>query len=394
MHTVENRIVLQSGKRGRIAYGHPWIYRSQIKDVSQGSPGQVYDVFSPGGRFLGRGYYNPKSEIAVRLLTEKEEAIDEGFFERRVEEALAFRRAYVRDTNAYRIVFSESDALPGLIIDSYSDHVVFQILTLGMEVHRDLLIEVMRSCVGPKFIFEKSDVPSRRLEGLEAVKRWWGEEGQAEIEISEGEVKFLVDIEGGHKTGFYLDQRESRQAIRGFAEGKRVLDCFSYTGGFALYAALHGAREVVGIDIHESQITLAKRNARLNGIPEERIDFRIANAFDALKEFDKSNEKFDVVILDPPSFVKHKNGLEGALSGYKEINLRAMRILNEGGILATFSCSGHMDEELFLQVVLDAAFDTKRNLKVLRRCGQSLDHPIDPFIPQTSYLKGFIVEVR
>ncbi len=390
---MEKKIVLKSGKRGRIAYGHPWIYRTQIESISQEGPGQIYDVYSSNGRFLGRGYCNQKSEITVRLLTEKQEEINGDFFAGRLKAARELREKYVKDANAYRIVFSESDGLPGLIVDRYSEHIVFQVLTLGMEAQKELLVDCLRDVLKPAFLYEKSDAQSRRLEGLGEVTKWWGKEGERELEIREGDSRFLVDIVEGHKTGFYLDQRDSRAAIKDFAQGTRVLDCFSYTGGFSIAASRCGARKVLGIDIQESQIALAKRNAELNGLSGDSVQFRAANVFEKLKELDRSKEKFDIVILDPPSFVKNKGGLEGALSGYKEINLRAMKILERGGILMTFSCSGHMDEELFLQVILDAAFDTKRGLKVLRRCGQSIDHPIDPFIPQTSYLKGFVFEV-
>ena len=327
---------MHSGRRGQISYGHPWIYKGQIKEAPGERDGDIFSVYSSGGRFLGKGYYNPRSEIAVRLLSYKDEAIDESFFARRIEHALEFRKKFVKETDACRVVFSEADGLPGLVVDKYAEYIVFQILTLGMEKKKEALVNIMRETLKPKFLYEKSDATSRRLEGLTEVKKWWGAEGKSMVTISEDKAKFLVDIETGHKTGFYLDQRDSRG---------------------------------------------------------DRIKFRTVNVFEALKEFDRSKERFDVVILDPPSFVKNKKAVENALTGYKEINLRAMKILNEGGILATFSCSGHIEEELFLQVILDAAFDTKKCLKILKKCSQAVDHPVDPFIPQTSYLKGFILAV-
>ncbi len=373
-------------------YGHPWIYRSQIGSVSEESPGDIYAVHSASGFLLGKGYYNPRSEITVRLFTYKDEVIDEAFFESRIKKALQFRNKYVKDTNAYRVVSSEADGLPGLIVDKYADHLVFQILTLGMEKRKETVVAALKKALNPAFIYEKSDAPSRKLEGMNEVKRWWEEEGKAEVEIFEGKLKFIVDISGGHKTGFYLDQRDSRRAIKDFVKDKKVLDCFSYTGGFSVYSSFYGAKEVLGIDIHKASVELANRNAKLNGLSEEKIRFKTGNIFNELKRFDAKRERFDVIILDPPSFVKSKNALEGALTGYKEINLRAFKILDEGGILATFSCSGHIEEELFLQVILDAAFDAKRGVKILNRCSQPLDHPVDPFIPQTLYLKGLVLE--
>ena len=387
------KIILHSGRRGQISYGHPWIYKGQIKEAPGERDGDIFSVYSSGGRFLGKGYYNPRSEIAVRLLSYKDEAIDESFFARRIEHALEFRKKFVKETDACRVVFSEADGLPGLVVDKYAEYIVFQILTLGMEKKKEALVNIMRETLKQKFLYEKSDATSRRLEGLTEVKKWWGAEGKSMVTISEDKAKFLVDIETGHKTGFYLDQRDSRGAIKDLVKDKKVLDCFSYTGGFSIYASLYGAGEVLGLDVHASQVELAKKNAKLNSLPGDRIKFRTVNVFEALKEFDRSKERFDVVILDPPSFVKNKKAVENALTGYKEINLRAMKILNEGGILATFSCSGHIEEELFLQVILDAAFDTKNCLKILKKCSQAVDHPVDPFIPQTSYLKGFILAV-
>jgi len=391
---MEKKIILQSGKRGMIGYGHPWVFRSQIRDVSAQDPGAVYSIYSSGGRKLGTGYYNPRSEIAVRLLTDREEAIDGAFFRKRIREAHEFRKRYVKESDAYRVVFSESDSLPGLIVDRYGDLVVFQILTLGMDRQKALVFEGIQASLKPRYVFEKSDTSSRKLEGLGPSVRWWTDEGPENLEIREGGATFLVNVRNGHKTGFYLDQRDARRSLKDLVKDRAVLDCFSYTGGFSVWAGLGGARAVLGIDVHDEVIALARRNAKLNGLSEEQVQFAAGNAFEVLREFDKGRKTFDAVILDPPSFVKSRKAVEGAVAGYKEINLRALRILNARGLLFSFSCSGHMEEELFLQVILDAAFDSRRKLKLLRRYGQAADHPVDPFIPQTSYLKGFLFEVE
>jgi 23S rRNA (cytosine1962-C5)-methyltransferase len=388
-HASGKTVYLRQGKKGRIHPHHPWIYRSQIRKVSPAvKPGETISVIDPAGRTVGQGYYNPASEIAVRLLTFRDEKIDEGLLARRVKEAAGKRRSLPGLSNAWRAVYSEADNLPGLIVDTYADTAVFQILTLGMEKRRKAIVEAIHSSIGPKYIYEKSDSPFRKMEGLGPAKGWYGETGRALIEIYEGKVRFIVDIVNGHKTGFYIDQRRSRMALAAFAKGRTALDLFCYTGGFAVTAAASGASRVRGVDVKEEWLRLGRRNAELNGVSERTV-FTAGDAFDTLREIYASGERFDIIVVDPPSFARSKESLRGAEKGYKDINMMAMKTLAEGGILATFSCSHNMPNELFSDILKRAARDTRKKLTILRRCHQAEDHPIVRAIPETEYLKGY-----
>ena len=344
------------------------------------------------GKFLATGYFNPQSEISVRILSRQDVPIDRQFIKERVVQALEFRRSSVTETNAYRVISSEADDLPGLILDRYGDVVVVQFLTLGMEKLRDRVIEAVEEVLAPKGIYERSDSGSRRLEGLEERVGWIQKSCGNEVVIIEKDLSFGLSLEAGHKTGFYLDQRENRLLLRDLHEKKEVLDAFCYEGAFGLHLAKKGCR-VTAIDAQKDVIARAEVHRKNNHVSEEQLTFRVGNVFDELKAFEKEKKKFDLVILDPPSFVKKKSAVEGAVAGYKEILLRSMRLLNPHGRLAVFSCSYHVDENLLMQASLSAAADTRKNLRVLKFMKQSSDHPINPFIPETYYLKGFLFEV-
>jgi len=393
VRTQDKIIRLRKGSSGRLGPGHPWVYARQILGASaDAKPGDIVSVVDEQLKFTGRGYYNPKSDIAVRLLTFKDEVIDAPFFHRRIQHAVEKRSPILATTDAYRAVFSEADGLPGLVADVYKDTLVFQILTLGMEKLRQTLMQGLKDVIRPRYIYEKSESAFRKVEGLNDEKRWWGDKGNGIIEIFEGKAKFIVDIEKGHKTGFYLDQRRSRIGVGQIAKGKRVLDLFCYTGGFAIHATLGGAQEVHGVDVKDEWLELGRKNAKLNGV-SDRVEFIKGDAFSALRDYHKKGEKFDIVIVDPPSFLKTKRELGGAIRGYKELNLTAMKILNDGGILCTFSCSHHMPNEVFADIIKSSAHDAKKRFSVLKRCHQAQDHPIVRAIPETEYLKGYFLRV-
>lgn len=385
---------LRKGKAGILRPGYLWVYKSQLlRTFEPIKGGEIVTLLGPDGKFAGRGYYNPRSEISLRLLSFKNEDIGQGFLNDRIAGALARRRSIFSKTTAYRLIFSEADLMPGFIVDIYGDTAVFQVLTLGMERLKDMLVEGIRSAVAPAYIYEKSVSPFRKLEGLSDIKMWWGDKGKTVTEIREGGVKFLVDIENGHKTGFYLDQRRSRQALQGMAKSKRVLDLFTYTGGFAVSAAFFGAREVRAVDIKDEWLNLAGRNAEINDV-SGKIEFVKNDAFSELAALETKGEKYDMVIADPPSFIKSKKDMESASKGYRDLNTAAMRILNEGGILATFSCSHYMPNEIFSAILKKAAHLAGKKTEILKRCHQSEDHPIVKEMPETEYLKGYFLKVH
>ncbi|HPM42634.1 MAG TPA: class I SAM-dependent rRNA methyltransferase [Candidatus Omnitrophota bacterium] len=387
-------IKLRSGKLGTHKPGHPWIFRNQLlKDIDPSiKPGDIISVVDSDNKFLGRGYYNSHSEITIRLLTFKDEPVDEGFFVSRFRDALKKRKPILEYTDAFRAVFSEADGLPGLIVDMYKNTAVFQLLTFGMEKLEPYIISSIASVLKPEFVYEKSVSPYREIEGLRDVKKWRTGAGENIIEIREGKAKFLVDIERGHKTGFYLDQRRSRMALCNICKGKRVLDLFSYTGGFSVSAAISGASDVTGVDIKREWLELAEKNTALNGVAG-KVNFIEGDAFAVLKDICERGEKFDIVILDPPSFLKSRESIKTAAKGYEELNIMAIKALNSGGILATFSCSHNMPNEVFNSILKKAATQAKREFGIIKRCHQAEDHPIIRAIPETEYLKGYFLKI-
>lgn len=391
---INKSVKLRSGKLSTVRPGHPWVYKRQLlKTDPTIKPGSLVSVIASNGAFAGTGYYNPHSDITVRILTFKDETVDAGFIKARIAAAVAKRSEVLNKTNAYRAVFSEADGLPGLIVDVYGDTAVFQALTLGIERFKETVVDAIDEIVKPKFIYERSDSDYRKQEGLEPKAGWWGDQGDRFVEISEGGTRFIVDIMAGHKTGFYLDQRNSRLALAPMAKGKDLLDIFCYTGAFAVHAVRAGARSVVGVDIKEDWLELARKNAELNNVAG-RTEFIKSNGFAFLKKCRESGRTFDIVIVDPPSFAKSKHSVAGASRGYAELNRAALGCLRSGGILATFSCSHNMPNDRFSGIVKKAVADSGKRSTILKRCHQAEDHPIVRAIPETEYLKGYFLKIE
>jgi 23S rRNA (cytosine1962-C5)-methyltransferase len=386
------KIILKKGEEQRIQLGHPWIFNNEVKSI-QGSfqPADIVDVFDFRERFLGRGYINPESKILVRLLTREQEEINRDFFRKRIIQAWEYRKKLV-DTSSCRVIFGEADFLPALIVDKFSDYLSLQTLSLGIEKYKDMIVELLDEILEPKGIYERNDVQIREKEGLKQQKGFIKGPFDTTVEIMENEVKMLVDIENGQKTGYFLDQRENRAALKPFVKDAKVLDTFTHTGGFALHAAYYGASEVTAVDISGHAIEYVKRNAELNGL-QHKIKGVVGNVFDVLKEYQTANEQFDVVILDPPAFCKTKAAVEGAYRGYKDINLRGMKILKPGGFLVTCSCSHYMYPGLFMEMIQDAARDAKRMVRQVEFRTQAKDHPVLYGSDESMYLKCVILQV-
>lgn len=384
------------GRQKRLADGHPWVYRTEIAEI-EGSPapGEIVEVVDFRKRFLGRGFINSRSMLTVRLLTRsREETITESTIRERLRKAWTYRQRILQSENppACRVVFGEADFLPGLIVDKFADHLVLQTLALGIAQWQEAIVDELVSLIKPAAVYERNDQNVRTLEGLEERKGClYGQCGSI-VTMQENEVKVLVDIENGQKTGYFLDQRENRRALKPYVHGARVLDCFTHTGGFSLHAASYGASEVTAVDISPEAIAMAEKNAALNGFSP--IKFETANAFDYLRDLADKKTKYDVVILDPPAFTKSKSAQSGAVRGYKEINLRAMKLLPPGGILVTNSCSYYMPEDLFLATIQEAARDIKRSARLIELRRQSPDHPMLLGYPESHYLKCAILEIQ
>ncbi len=387
-----SKAILVPRKESRIYSRHPWIFRSDIDRIDGDFiPGDVLDVCSSKGRFLAKAFYNPSSQIALRIMTYQEENVDRTFIFRRVHEAVEYRRTFA-DLRSCRLIFAESDRLPALIVDSFGEVLVMQCLALGMERFKQDVVDALVEELHPAGIWERNDVPVRRLEGLEEQTGLLYGEVPDRVLMKENGIQFWVDVKEGQKTGFFLDQKENRAAIAPFVKGKRVLDCFTHTGSFALHAGQYGASEVTGVDISEYACKCASENARLNGL-ENTVRFVTANAFDLLVEKSRAGEKYDVVILDPPAFTKSRSTVERARRGYKEINLRALKLTEPGGFLVTCSCSQHISAAMFQDIVMDAANDARVQLRQVEFRTQGKDHPILPASPETQYLKCGIYQV-
>ncbi len=389
---MSGNVYLIPGKEKRVWSRHPWVYQSDIERADSAcTPGDVVSVFSHKGRFLAKALYNPKSQISLRIMSYQDEEIDRAFIFRRVREAIDYRRAFA-DLKSCRLIFAESDRLPALIVDAFGDVLVLQCLSLGMEQFKKDVVDALVETLHPAGIWERNDVPVRRLEGLEMTcGLLYGSVPDA-VEIQENGVRFYVDVKEGQKTGFFLDQKENRAAIAPFVRDRDVLDCFTHTGSFALHAGFYGARSVIGVDISESACEFARKNAALNGL-EDRVSFVTANVFDYLGEASRKGEKKDVIILDPPAFTKTRSAVESAVRGYKEINLRAMKMIRPGGILISCSCSQHRLPDLFKKMILDASGDARVQLRQIEFRTQGRDHPILPAAPETQYLKCGIYQV-
>ena len=372
----------------RILAGHPWIYRTDV-EKAEAEPGAVVRLMDGRKRFWGQALYSDKSQIAVRLLTREERTFDRTFLAERIAAAAAWRREIVGDAQAYRLVASEGDRLPSLIIDRYGDRFVMQTLSQGTDRWKPMLVEILQEQFNAKTIIERNDVPVRKLEGMMEQKGVLAGEPVTEVAIHENGVIFHFDLLAGQKTGGFLDQRENRAAARERARG-RALDCFCYGGGFALTVASR-CESVLAVDGSAEALALARRNQELNGI--SNVEWKEANCFDFLKSADHDGLRFDTVILDPPAFARQRSNIEPALRGYKELNLRALKILNPGGFLVTCSCSFHVSEADFLEAVANAALDAHREVVVVERRAQSRDHPILLTVPETHYLKCLILRV-
>ena len=384
-------IYLRRGREQRVLGGHPWVFRSDIEREDGAADGLPVRVLTSAGRFLAMAVYNPRSQISLRILSRRDEPIDGAFIRGRVRRALDYRRRFA-DLGSCRLIFAESDGLPAVIADKFGDVIVVQILCLGMERFKGDIVDALAQEFSPRGIYERNDVPVRELEGLsQQTGLLWGEVPDR-VEMQENGVRFLVDVKEGQKTGFFLDQKENRAAIAPFVPGMRVLDCFTHTGSFALHAARYGAAEVTGVDISEHACACALENARLNGV-EDRVRFECANAFDFLRAHQTAKEQYDVVILDPPAFTKTRSAVEGALRGYKEINLRGMKLTRDGGFFVTCSCSQHVTPDLFRGMLMDAQKDAHVQLRQIEWRTQGRDHPILLASPETQYLKCGIFQV-
>lgn len=384
-------IYLRRGREQRVLGGHPWVFRSDIEREDGAADGLPVRVLTSAGRFLAMAVYNPRSQISLRILSRRDEPIDGAFIRGRVRRALDYRRRFA-DLNSCRLIFAESDGLPAVIADKFGDVIVVQILCLGMERFKRDIVDALAQELSPRGIYERNDVPVRELEGLTQQTGLLFGEVPDRVEMQENGVRFLVDVKEGQKTGFFLDQKENRAAIAPFVSGMRVLDCFTHTGSFALHAAHYGAAEVTGVDISEHACACALENARLNGV-EDRVRFECANAFDFLRAHQTAKEQYDVVILDPPAFTKTRSAVEGALRGYKEINLRGMKLTRDGGFFITCSCSQHVTPDLFRGMLLEAQKDAHVQLRQIEWRTQGRDHPILLASPETQYLKCGIFQV-
>lgn len=384
-------VYLRRGREQRVLGGHPWVFRSDIEREDGAADGLPVRVLTSAGRFLAMAVYNPRSQISLRILSRRDEPIDGAFIRGRVRRALDYRRRFA-DLNSCRLIFAESDGLPAVIADKFGDVIVVQILCLGMERFKADIVDALAQELSPRGVYERNDVPVRELEGLTQQTGLLFGEVPDRVEMQENGVRFLVDVKEGQKTGFFLDQKENRAAIAPFVPGMRVLDCFTHTGSFALHAARYGAAEVTGVDISEHACACALENARLNGV-EDRVRFECANAFDFLRAHQTAGEQYDVVILDPPAFTKTRSAVEGALRGYKEINLRGMKLTRDGGFFVTCSCSQHVTPDLFRGMLMDAQKDAHVQLRQIEWRTQGRDHPILLSSPETQYLKCGIFQV-
>jgi 23S rRNA (cytosine1962-C5)-methyltransferase len=389
-HGKPPTVKLKPSGTHRCLTGHSWVFDNEIVPPDDLAPGAEVDVVDHRGRFVGRGYYNAASKIRIRIFTHSSTTtLDRDFFAKRIRQARAIRTPFLPEDEPRRVVFSEGDRLPGVVADLYGRTLVVQILTLGMEARRELIFETLVEAYRPTGVFERSDVASRQKEGLpprsEVV---YGDVPDA-IEVATDGVRFSVDPRAGHKTGAYLDQRFNRRRFAAFAPGRRVLDAFAYHGLFGCYAGFAGAGEVTAIESSPEACRAIAANAELNGRAFEILE---ENAFDALKRLETEGARFDLISLDPPSFTRAAAGTEGAARGYKEINMRAMRLLSDDGLLFTSSCSYHTSREEFLATLASAAYDSKRNLRLIEILGASPDHPVRLEVPETDYLKCAVLK--
>lgn len=390
---MSSKFYLHKGMGKKAEQGRPWIYIDEINEYDGDyENGDIVEVYNFKGQFIGKGYINDRSKITIRILTRTiDEEINEDFFRKRFKAAWEYRQKVI-DTSSCRFIFGEADFLPGLTVDKFEDYFVVQISTLGMDQYRDIIVKILVEEFHAKGVYERSDLNTRQIEGLEQTKGFLTEPFDTMVQIIENGVKYIVDLENGQKTGFFLDQKENRKAIHRICKDADVLDCFTHTGSFALNAGIAGAKSVLGIDVSQHAVDCATKNSELNGLSEV-VKFECHNAFDILSEWSKEGKQYDVVILDPPAFTKSKNTINGALRGYKEINLRGLKMVKAGGYFVTCSCSHYFSEELMKKTISEAAMDSKRSLRQVEFRTQSADHPILWSSDESYYLKFFVFQV-
>lgn len=394
------RIILNKKIGNRVENGHPWIFANEVdtaktyksQETADLTAGTIVDVYNGFDKFIGRGFYNRNSQIIVRILTRNpSEKIDNQWFFKKINTCWQYRKK-IGYTENCRLVFGEADGLPALIIDKFNDYFVLQTLAYGMDIWKEAIVEALQQIFAPKGIYERNDVPVRELEGMEQKKGFLTTPFDTNIIIQENGLQFHVDIETGQKTGYFLDQQDNRRAIQHIVKGAEVLEAFCYTGTFSIHAAHYGAKKVLGIDISESAVLQAKRNAELNNL-QHICQFEAMNAFDVLKQWAKDGHQYDVVMLDPPALTKSRDKIQKAITGYKEINLRGMKLVRPGGFLVTASCTNLVSPKMFLETIAMAAKDAKRNIRQVTYQTQASDHPIVWGLENTEYLKFLIVEV-
>ena len=388
---------LKPGREKSLLRRHPWIFSGAIAGQESGlASGETVRVVDSRGNFLALGAYSPQSQIRVRIWSwEPDEKIGEAFFQSRLDRALGLRQTLLPSlhTNAYRLVHAESDGLPGLIVDRYDRGLVVQFLTSGAEHWRDTLIGLMQQWSSVDWIYERSDADVRQLEGLPDRSGPLLTAPPESLTIEENGLKFRVDLQGGHKTGYYLDQRANRVRVRELAAGREVLDCFCYTGGFSAYALQGGAQRVLAVDASTEALALGRENIALNGLPADRLEWQLGDVFQVLRQLRDQGRSFDLIVLDPPKFAPTVSQVQRAARGYKDINLLAFKLLRPGGVLATFSCSGGVDADLFQKIVAGAALDAGVDARIAERLSQGSDHPVALNFPEGAYLKGLILAV-
>jgi 23S rRNA (cytosine1962-C5)-methyltransferase len=391
--TYFGKVILKPERDKPVKQNHPWIFSGAIERID-GEPqdGDIVDVLDNNGAFLARGYLNQKSQITVRILSrEIDQGIGESLYKKRIQDAIGYRRDVLNlaEYDSYRLIHDAADLLPGVIVDKYSEYLVIQILTLGMELRKDVIVKLLNDLLMPKAIYERSDSKIRKKEGLEIrTGLLTGEMPPDEVETHQRGVRLLVNFKAGQKTGAFLDQRENVEIAASYANGREILDCFCYTGNFSIWSALRGAKQIIGVDMSNRALETAQRNTKINGV-ENTCQFIQGDVFQFLNGCKKN---FDMIILDPPGFAKSKRSVNKAARAYKHINMTAMNILNPGGILVTFSCSHHIDPDLFRKIVFSASVDADCNVRVIRTLHASPDHPINIAHPEGEYLKGLICQ--
>lgn len=390
------KVFLKKDRDKSVKRNHPWIFSGAIERTETGiKNGETVNVVSSSGQIIGKGAYSSASQIRVRIWTfNPDTEIGSDFFRERISTAIKFRKQIIQDdTNAYRIVSAENDGLPGVIVDRYGDYLVCQFLSAGAEFWKKEILELLVKLISPKSVYERSDSDIRLKEGLIPHSGLiYGKEVPGTIEILENGLCFLVDLKSGHKTGFYLDQRDNRLLLSSYTKDKTILNCFSYTGGFSVYSLRGGAKKITNIDSSSSALELSNKNVKLNTLDVDKTENINEDVFKVLRKFRDEAKSFDIIVLDPPKFAESFSQINKASRGYKDINLLAMKLLSPGGILFTFSCSGHITPDLFTKIVSDAALDSGRDIKIIKRMTQSSDHVISPNFPEGLYLKGLMLK--